>query len=341
VRAPRFVFLFDKRSVDAFVKTVLRFDSPRKLDVHYASHSREESGLMIYFFCWGETFLARFAEFWPAQIARILRHANRLFCRRPQDDDLEAAAQISASIIPFEMYGYGLVLVLNKDVWTLEIAEFPPHARPGHRIRRARKLREQKEKKEQRKREAEAKRAARAAERAANRAAKEAAKEAEKLEKAARAAEAKKQKDEKRKEKKGKHDDSTKRMIAALLAWLQPMISMLYNIATASCENFKQDCLGFVAFGDQIKTALRAEPLTVRQQLSRWIEPSAEECRNANIAAWKRDPLPRGAQRERRLFCADFLPMWLDTIATPLEAMFVRDGRSLFGELFLESECVS
>jgi len=298
---------------------------------------------MIYFFCWGETFLARFAEFWPAQIARILRHANRLFCRRPQDDDLEAAAQISASIIPFEMYGYGLVLILNKDVWTLEIAEFPPHARPGQRIRRARKLREQKEKKAQRRFERAAARAARAAERqaradarAAERAVKAEAKRAKQLEKVARAAEAKK-----RKAKKGSDKDSAKRIIAATPAWLQPMISMLYNIATASCENFKQDCLGFVAFGDQIKTALRAEPLTVRQQLSRWIEPSAEDCHNANIAAWKQDPLPRGAQRERRLFCADFLPMWLDTIAAPLESMFVRDGRSLFGELFPESECVS
>src|SRR5690242_4802145 len=104
---------------------------------------------MIYFFRWGETFLARFAEFWPAQIARILRRARRLFRRRPQDDDLEAAAQIRASIIPFEMYEYGLVLVLNKDVWTLEIVEFPPHARPGQRIRRARRLREQRERKEQ------------------------------------------------------------------------------------------------------------------------------------------------------------------------------------------------
>ncbi|MFZ2031478.1 MAG: hypothetical protein WAU68_14290 [Vitreimonas sp.] len=303
---------------------------------------------MIYFFCWGETFLARFAEFWPAQIARILRRANRLFCRRPQDDDLEAAAQISASIIPFEMYGYGLVLVLNDDVWTLEIAAFPPHAEPGQRIRRARKLREQKERKALRKREAEAERATRAAERlarraerAARRVVREAAKEVKKLEKAAKAAEAKKRKGEARKDKKGKDKDSAKRIIAALLAWLQPMISMLYNIAAILCENFRQVCLRLVAFGDQIKTALDAEPLTVRQQLSRWIAPSDEECRNANIAAWKHDPLPRGAQRERRLFCADFLPMWLDTIATPLEAMFVRDGRSLFGELFLESECVS
>jgi len=144
-----------------------------------------------------------------------------------------------------------------------------------------------------------------------------------------------------KKGKRAKKEDGDKRIVCALNQIFQATISMLYNIATASCENFKQDCLGFVAFGDQIKAAIDAKPLTVRQQLSRWIAPTAEDCRNANIAAWKQDPLPRGAQRERRLFCADFLPMWLDTIATPLEAMFVRDGRSLFGELFLESECVS
>lgn len=303
---------------------------------------------MIYFFCWGASFLERFAEFWPAQIARILKRARRLFRRRPRHDDLEAEAQIRASIIPFEMYGYGLALVLNKDVWTLEIIEFPPHAAPGQRIRRARRLREQREKRDELKRQAEARRAedaaqrkARAAERAAKRAAKDAAKEAKRLEKAAKAAAAKERKQEKRKEKKGKGKDSAKRIIAVLLAQFAPMISMLYNIAAVSCENFKQACLRFVAFGDQIKAAFDAEPLTVRQQLSRWIAPSAEDCRNANIAAWKQDPLPRGATRERRLFCADFLPMWLDTIATPIEAMFVRDGRSLFGELILESECVS
>lgn len=277
---------------------------------------------MLYFFCWGKTFLARFDEFWPSQIARILRRANRLFRRRPHDDDLECAAQIRASIIPFEMYDYGLALVLNDDLWTLEIAELPSHAEPGQRIRRARRVREQRERKEERQRE-----------RAAERAEKQTAREAERAKKVAKEAAAKKG-------KKGKKKDAAARIISVLARALPPMLSVLYKIVAASCEMFRRVGRKLVTFADHIEGVVQVRPLTVRQQLLHWIIPSREECRTANIAAWKRDPLPRGSQRERRLFFADFLPIWLDTIA-PIESKFVCDGRSLFGELFLESECVS
>ncbi|MBI3437629.1 MAG: hypothetical protein HY054_03070 [Proteobacteria bacterium] len=300
---------------------------------------------MHYFFCWGESFLASFNEFWPAQITRIRKHAARLFRRRPHDDDLEAAAQIRASIIPFEMYNYGLVLVLNGDLWTLEIAQYPPHAAPGERIRHARRIRERREQREQHRRDAAAEHAKQAAERAAQRraraearaagrAAKVEAKRTRKLGKAAKAA------TKKKKDKKGGGEDTASRVTAVFALSLQPMISMLYNIVVAFRENLAQVRRKLVAFSDQIGSVTGARPLTVRQQLSRWIVPSAEDCRTANIAAWKHDPLPRGAQRERRLFCGDFLPMWLDTIA-PIESMFVRDGRSLFGEPFSEVQCVS
>ena len=277
---------------------------------------------MLYFFCWGKTFLARFDEFWPSQIARILRRANRLFRRRPHDDDLECAAQIRASIIPFEMYDYGLALVLNDDLWTLEIAELPSHAEPGQRIRRARRVREQREKKEERQRE-----------RAAARAAKQTAREAERAKKVAKEAAAKKG-------KKGEKKDAAARIISVLARALPPMLSVLYKIVAASCEMFRRVGRKLVTFADHIDGVVQVRPLTVRQQLLHWIIPSREECRTANIAAWKRDPLPRGSQRERRLFFADFLPIWLDTIA-PIESIFVCGGRSVFGERVLESECVS
>src|SRR5690242_9630360 len=100
---------------------------------------------MPFYFCWGKTFLAIFGEFWPWQIAQINAYANDLFERRPQDADLERAHGIRASIIPFEMFGYQFVLILRGDLWTLEVADFPPHAEPGLRIRKARRRREQKE----------------------------------------------------------------------------------------------------------------------------------------------------------------------------------------------------
>jgi hypothetical protein len=87
-------------------------------------------------------------------------------------------------------------------------------------------------------------------------------------------------------------------------------------------------------------TAAAERRLTVRQQLLRWIVPTREDCRAASIAAWVEESLPRGSQRERRLFFADFLPIWLDTIA-PIESIFVCGGRSVFGERVLESECAS
>lgn len=278
---------------------------------------------MLYFFCWGKTFLARFDEFWPSQIARILRRANRLFRRRPHDHDLECAAQIRASIIPFVMYDYGLALVLTGDLWTLEIAEFPTHAQPGERIRKARRVREQKEKKEQRARE-----------RAAERAARQAARETERAEKKAATGAAAK------KGNKGKKKAAAERIIE-LLEWALPsMPSVLYKIAAASYDKFKQAGRKLASFVDQTRAAVRARPLTVRQQLLRWIVPSYEDCRAASIATWVKDPLPCGSQRERKLFFADFLPMWLDTIA-PIESIFVCGGRSVFGERVLESECVS
>jgi hypothetical protein len=278
---------------------------------------------MLYFFCWGKTFLACFDEFWPSQIARILRRANRLFRRRPHDEDLECAAQIRASIIPFVMYDYGLALVLNGDLWTLEIAEFPSYAEPGERIRKARRVREQKEKKEQRARE-----------RAAERAAKQAAQETERAEKkAAKEAAAKKGK------KRGKKDAAA-RIIFALERVLPSMLSILYKITAASGDNFEQAGRKLASFVDQISAVALERPLTVRQQLLGWIVPSHEDCKAARIAAWVKAPLPRGSQRERKLFFADFLPMWLDTIA-PIESIFVCGGRSVFGECVLESECVS
>lgn len=295
---------------------------------------------MRFFFCWGDTFLAHYDEFWPEQIALILRRANRLFRRRPHDDDLHAHAQILASIIPFEMYQYGLVLVLNQDLWTLEIAAYPPHAEPGERIRRARRRREQNEREEERQRNRKADRLARAAAAEARRLARKAEREAARAaaDQARKAKQAEKAKD--KKEKRRRRNDAAKRIIAALIQWLQPIISMLYNKADTWWAKFKQACRKVVTLRGHTDAALDIPPLTIRQQLSRWIVPSAEDCRSANIAAWKHDPLPRGAQRERRLFLADVFPIWLDTIA-PIESMFVRDGRSLFGELLLESEFVS
>lgn len=255
---------------------------------------------MPFYFSWGMTFLAIYGEFWPWQIAQIRIRAEELFERRPQDDDLECAAQIRASIIPFEMYGYGLVLVLREDVWTLEVASFPPHAEPGERIRRARRLRERKQRKQ-----------------------------------ASDAAKSKKQGN-----KRAHGSRPAERALSTAKNAFSLFLSNLYNIGRAACAVLEQLRPKLAVFLAHLELAIPASPMTVRQEVLRWLAPSREDCRAANIAAWVQKPLPRGFQRERRLFFSEFLPIWLDTIA-PIEPIFVRGGRSIFGELFRESEYVS
>jgi hypothetical protein len=271
---------------------------------------------MPYYFSWGETFLAIFGEFWPWQIAQIHAHASELFERRPQDGDLERVHGIRASAIPFEMFGYQLVLVLRGDLWTLEVANFPPHAEPGQRIRRARRQREQRECKARREeRRPDLSPASKTGERPSREAAKKRRKP--RTEDAARAI------------------STIKR---ALELELGPISLKLYNIKQTAHAEFAQFRHKLALFAAQMREP--ASQSTVRHQLLHRMTPSREDCRNANIVGWARDRLPPGWQWERRLFFADFLPIWLDTIA-PIDADFVRGGRSVFGEPSIDGECVS
>lgn len=269
---------------------------------------------MPFYFSWGETFLAIYGEFWPWQIAAIRREADAQFERRPHDDDLESASKIRASVIPFEKYGYGFVLRLCEDVWTLEVAEFPPHASPGERIRKARRLRERQERRQKRDME----RAAKADPPAGAKAGRNGAKSS-------------------KQRKSSKSGSAAERVAALAEAFARPILAELYNTGGESYRKLRRVRRKLAVLFRHVNEALPARTLTVQQELSRWMTPSIEECRAANIAEWMHDPL-RGHQRERRLFFADFLPMWIDTIA-PIE--FVRGGKSIFGELFPESECVS
>ena len=270
----------------------------------------------------GDTFYEIEEEFWPDEVTQIMNRARAVFEARPEDEEM-AAAQIQVSILPFEELEYGFVLVLRRKVWWLEVASFPPHAQAGQRVRTARRLRERKERAERRDHDRQVKTNAKATKKA-------------KLKQATVTPSKKATK----KGKRAKKEDGDKRIVCALNQIFQATISMLYNIGLPTYEKLKQLRPKLASFLDQIKAALPAAPLTVRQQLLRWIVPSHQECRTANIAAWMQDRLPRGSQRERRLFFADFLPIWLDTIA-PIDSIFVRGGQSIFGEHFLESECVS
>ena len=256
---------------------------------------------MPFYFKWGKTFEAISGEFWPWQITQIRMRAEELFERRPQDDDLECAAQIRASIIPFEMYGYGFVLKLHGRAWTLEVASFPSHAEPGTRMRKARRQREQKERRE-------------------------------------RSDSAKKARGEKR--GRGKKGSASERVISTVMSVLSCFLSNLYNISRAAYAELEQLRLKAALFLEHLERAIEASPWTAREEIWRWLLPSLEDCRAANIAAWVQRPLPRGFQRERRLFFAEFMPMWIDTIG-PIEIRFVRAGQSIFGELFPEGECVT
>lgn len=271
---------------------------------------------MPFYFCWGKTFLAIFGEFWPWQIAQIHAHASELFERRPQDVDLERVHGIRASIIPFEMFGYEFVLVLRDDLWTLEVANFPPHAEPGQRIRKARRQREQRECKDRRKQETSAGAFSKSGRR--------------------------KSKETANRPRKPKADDVA-RVISTTKHALKHgrfLISLkLYNISQAARREFGRLRHKLALFAEQMQETLPALQLTVRHQPLHWMTPSREDCRDANIAGWAHDPLPPNCQRERRLFFADFLPMWFDTIA-PIEPIFVRGGRSVFGEPSMEGECV-
>lgn len=273
---------------------------------------------MPFYFCWGETFLAIYAEFWPWQIAEIRMRAEDLFERRPQDDDLECAAQIRASVIPFEMYGYGLVLVLRQDVWMLEVMEFPPHAQPRERVRKARRQRERDERK-------------------SARGAGFSFKSPERKLAATKQVAQENPTKETPKKRRADKNDATKRVVIAASAWVRGAFLILYNSPAVAYRNFRQ-------FGQEIASLLQdmkeAIPLstTVGEQILRLIAPSQQQCREANIAAWLKDRLPPGYQRERRLFLAECLPIWLDTIGP--KTIFVRGGKSIFGELFLEGECV-
>jgi hypothetical protein len=112
----------------------------------------------------------------------------------------------------------------------------------------------------------------------------------------------------------------------------------LYNINQAAQRKLEQFRHKLALFAEQMGEP--ASQSTVRHELLHRMTPSREDCRNANIAGWAHDTLPPGCQRERRLFFADFLPIWLDTIA-PIDPDFVCGGRSVFGEPSIEGECVS
>ncbi|MBS0384458.1 MAG: hypothetical protein JSS00_03815 [Proteobacteria bacterium] len=265
---------------------------------------------MPFYFSWGETFLAIYGEFWPWQIAAIRVEAEEQFERRPQDDDLECAAQIRASIIPSEMYGYGFVLMLREDVWTLEVAEFPPHAAPGERIRKARSARERKERREKR--------------------------GGKPVRTGGKPDQGRGAKKPRKRRQDGNEGDA--RIASFVEERARLALAKLYNTSFEAYRKLRRFRRKLAVLFGHINEAFPTRTLTVQQEILRWITPSKEECRAANIAAWTHDPLPCGHQRERRLFFADFLPMWFDTIA-PIEPIFVRGGKSIFGELFLESEC--
>lgn len=260
---------------------------------------------MPFYFSWGMTFEAICGEFWPWQIVQIRMRAKELYERRPHDDDLESAAQIRASIIPFEMYGYGFVLMLYGNVWTLEVVSFPPPAEPGTRMRKARRQREQKERKER--------------------------------SEAAKAAGEEKRGEKRRRRKKRA---AAERAISTAMDTFSLFLTNLYNIGHTAYAELEQLRLKAAIFLEHLERAIQASPWTAREEMLRWRLPSLEDCRAANIAAWVQKPLPRGFQRERRLFFAEFMPMWIDTIG-PIEIRFVRAGQSIFGELFPEGECVT
>ena len=304
-----------KRALTRLLDTYLLARSPDWLTCDFMQQSGEESGAMPFYFSWGDTFVAILGEFWPWQIAQIRAYASELFERRPQDVDLERMHGIRASVIPFEMFGYGLVLVLRDDLWTLEVADFPPHAEPGQRIRKARRQREQSECKGAREqgRVAVSKTGKRASSEGAKR------------------------------RRKPKREDAA-RVISTLKNALQdklrPISLKLYNINEAAYRRLGRLRHKAAVFAQDMRGTFPASPLTAHQRLLHWMTPSREDCRDANIAGWAHDWLPPGFQWERRLFFANFLPMWLDTIA-PIEPTFVRGGRSVFGEHGIEGECVS
>lgn len=270
---------------------------------------------MPFHMSWGDSFLRIEKEFWPDQIAEIQRRARKEHKDFFRDIQLERE-ETRASIVPFEIYGYGLALVLRQDrIWSLEVAYFPPHAKPGERIRKARRTREREERREERKRRRDGESGAKTPGGAARGGRRRA--------KARRAP----------KERPQGKDDAAQRVISAFLGALLK----LYNIGE-TYEKFKRLRRDFAAISAHIGSA-RPAPLTVRQQLLRWMTPSQGECREANIAAWLHKALPPGFQWERRLFLADFLPIWLDTIV-PIDSHFVRGGRSVFGELIGECEFV-
>jgi hypothetical protein len=269
---------------------------------------------MPFYFSWGKTFLAIFGEFWPWQIAQIHAHASELFERRPQDADLEREHGIRASVIPFEKFDYEFVLVLRDDIWTLEVANLPPHAEPGQRIRKARRKREQEECK-------------------GRRPPASATGLSSKQGKRAKAA--------KGRRRKPKGEDAARTISTIKQTHMNACraISLkLYNIGDAVRHYLEQLRHTAALFAEHMREAIPASQATARHVLLHM--PSREDCRAANIAGWARDRLPPGCQRERRLFFADFLPIWLDTIA-PIDTIFVRGGRSVFGELLMEGECVS
>ena len=272
---------------------------------------------MAFYFCWGETVVAIFGEFTSPQIAQIRAHASELFERRPHDVDLELIYGIRPSVIPFEMFGYGFVLILRGNVWTLEVANFPPHAEPGQRIRKARRQREQRESKGRPEQQG-------------------GPGEFSKTRKRPGEAGAKRR-------RKPKAEDAA-RVIStikhALKTALRAISLKLYNISQAGPRKLAQLRHTSAVFIDQMRDAIPVSQWTIGQQLLHRTTPSREDCRDANIAGWAPEKLPPGYQRERRLVCASFLPMWLDTIA-PIEPNFVRGGGSVFGEPVMEGECVS
>ena len=285
-----------------------------------------------YYFSWGMTFLAIRAEFWPAQIIQIRLRAEALFNRRPHDDDLESAEQIRASIIPFEMYGYGFKLLLCEDVWTLEVASFPPHAEPHKRVRKARRLREQRERRERSEAAAKTAPGKRRGEKPRGE-----KPQGEKPQGEKPKAETPKCEKPRGEKPKGERKTAAERAISTAMNVFLRFLSDLYNISRVAYAELQQLRLKAALFLNDMELAISASP---RREMLHWLLPSLEDCRAANIAAWALRPLPQGFQRERRLFFPDFMPIWIDTIG-PIETMFVRGGKSIFGERFLEGEWVS
>ena len=98
----------------------------------------------------GASFFAIAAEFSSDEVKEIRALAKSKIHEITSCGEFERdGARVSRLV--FDEHDYGFVLVRSgKWEWTLEVAETPPHAKPGQRIKAARRKREREERKQAR-----------------------------------------------------------------------------------------------------------------------------------------------------------------------------------------------